>query len=338
MLDLIKSHIFNRMEGKLKFSRSSTWGEGIVDEGVSFFWSRPEWHSISDDELIFYSPLLASDGQGAARSSRLIKHLTQAIACRIWWIVQSRIRLGSFDRTPSAEVKDVILREIDRSSIVSAAGTAGTLFEAGFSSSHLWFGNVQMRGLAGRGRRRFGPKSRAADLAAEKAFHAQEYDILRILAKCLEKIQEDPHNIGASVDLTLPELGLAAIHGAVSPIYFTRGWAHLHETMTVACWLGFLLRKRTAYLSPEIARQMEQILQAGPSPIDKTEAHILDEIIVSHAELVFGAEKLKALAHKCAENACVAKISPKSKNLTQLFSEERFFVFPKSGFSQMAST
>ena len=287
-----------------------SWGEGIVNEGIAFSHSRPEWESIDDDELIFYTPFLISDAQTPERVERLKSHLYKAISCKLWWSAQSLKRVASLDWTLD-KFKIKLGKTFD------GISSFESLMDTGAKNAHTWFGKAQLARLKKQpffGFKNFGIKIHSKDF---ETYEISEIEILKILAKCIKRVGADSYNLTASQDISLPELGLAAIHTGINPVYFTRGYAFLHETLSLACWTGFLLRGRSAYLSAEIASKLKQILFSSKSAAQSSkngisEAQMLDEHIISHLKFVCDVKTLQKSVDQCMESLSVILIQTKA--------------------------
>jgi hypothetical protein len=286
---------------------AGTWGDGIIDEGPSFALSRPRWDNIDDDELIFYSPELARNSQTELRAGRLKTQLRRALACRVWWSVQALTSIS-----PMRWNQPGLIREIDRAGILQGAH-AEDFLAAGAKLAAGWFGKFQHTRLNREPLTRFWHANRGLDEATAQDCKAHEFRLLAILSKCLHAVDAPSHETSGEPRLTLPDLAFAAIHGGVNPAYVFPDHEGLHETMTIACWIGFLFRGRSALLSPEMARQAEFILQPRTSSAGASDVRGLESLIAFHAETVFGAASLKDVAHQCARTHSVGQVTPKAR-------------------------
>ncbi len=294
------------------------WGEGIVNEGIAFSHSRPKWDSLDDDELIFYTPFLISDEQTPERVERLKLQLNKAISCKLWWSAQSLKQVAPPDWT-----LDQFKAKLGKT--FNGIGNFENLINIGAKNAHTWFGRAQLVKLKKKpffNFKNFGKKIHSKDF---EIYEMSEIETLKILARCIKRIESDPHNLTGLQDISLPELGLAAIHTGINPVYFTKGCAFLHETLSIACWTGFLLRGRSAYLSAEIASKLKQILCSFTSTAyslknSLSESRMLDERIVSHVKLVCDVDELQKSIDQCVEGFSVVLIQSKVHNPKDVFS------------------
>lgn len=86
-----------------------------------------------------------------------------------------------------------------------------------------------------------------------------------------------------------------AIHSRIHPAYADPALAYLHETLTVAAWLGHLVCGRDAYLPPVIAAPLLQLLDEG-SPATGRGGDDVAGQIVRYSAAAGGARHLAGLA------------------------------------------
>lgn len=310
---------------KAKLRKLKFWGENTINEGVPFCYSRPRWNSISDDELVFYTPFLVSYQQTAERVKRLTSHLLMAIACKLWWSVHV-LKQTAHPGWSIQNFEDTLVKN----QFFCENGAFSSLLDMGAKNAHKWFSQSHIGRLKPSWLSQFFGSSKKVNTADIEKYEANEIKILVILSKCMQQVRNDPHNLSTTQNLNLTDLGLAAIHSGVNPVYFTKGCAFLHETLTVACWIGFLLRGRSAYLSCEIAFKMRQVLQSSKQisqPFKKyvSDAEMLDAQIVSHATYACDMDALLKSIHQCIENSSVGLVYSKASNPMKIILKNAMF-------------
>ncbi len=313
----IKSNVFEISD----ISPIGSWGEGTINEGMAFFHSRPRWDSLNDDELVFYTPFLVSDQQTPERVRRLKSHLVLALSCKLWWSTQVLQQLGF----PNWSVKNFEAR-LNSSQALNGIGTFSDLLNRGAKNAHTWFGKTHLFRLKTLGLFNAFSFCKASQNSSTETYEASEIEILTLLAICIRKIDTDPYNLVAIKDTSLFELGLAAIHSGINPVYFTKGCTFLHETLTAACWTGFLLRGRSAYLSPEIASTLKQILsfkKGRGHSFEKMglEVMTLDEQIALYTKFVCNVKSLKKSIDFCLESSSVTLVHTTAHNPKEVLSK-----------------
>ena len=280
------------------------WGEGLVDEGPEFSMSNPRWDNIDDDELIFYAPALARADQARSRSKRLKEHISRAIACRVWCGVRTLATLA-----PHKWNQNSLLHEIEQRGFLAGADANDT-FEFGAQKASSWISEAQYGKLSGSLLPVHWNLHRRIDEDWLEANKEYEFGLIGALAKCIAAIEARRRD----AFLTPSQLALAAIHGAVNPALFDSHYENMHSSLTVAGWSGFLIRGRSALLSPDLAARLLEVLGSSPRSYDAGASQGFDETVDFHLNLVFGSDLLRQIARECIAARCVAHISPKLRN------------------------
>ena len=290
-----------RIQSSAKPSTPTVSGQGIVDEGPEFFWSRPSWSTIEDEEFVFYSPILGSSGPKNIRAARLGQVLCRALGSHLYWTVET---LGG--HRPGSSASQALLAEINAAALLGRLDV-NEIYRGGALEAKSWYGRASIRHQASAASgpfwRFFGRRNEGQPQIDQKkhCFH-----MIALLARCLDTIDCDERS-----DWSISDLVLIALHSGVNPAYLAPSFGYLGESLAVACWVGILMRGHSALLPPSIAETGLEILKDQRDSAEETRNAVIDVMIRHQINLVLGLDRFRRVATQSAAYRCVIRVDPR---------------------------
>lgn len=267
------------------------WGDGLAEQSLSTLWYRCTWDSVSEDELAFFIPSLASEVGTGTRADAIGPswYLRRALGARLHWAVQMLSSTACGSANASEQVRD----RIARSGTITALPFNQIWAEGQAVFPELYGDSPVLRSLAG-------PvtEKRGLEIDANRDVWIFELTVLA----CLDRILRDSLTGTSRPDQTndrfsLPEALIASLYASFNGAYIYRDFVIFHELLLIAAWLGYLVRGRPALMPTFIAEYL--VAQFERAPVNgNSESARCDLILNIHADLTIGSERLLKIARR----------------------------------------
>lgn len=282
------------------------WGDGLAEQSLSTLWYRCTWDNVSEDELAFLIPSLASeDWKGTqARAIGPRFYLRRALGARLHWAVQMLSSTMCGSTNVSEQVRDIIAR----SGTITALPFHQIWTEGRATFPELYGESPVLRSLVEPVR-----EKRGSEINANCDVWMFELTVLA----CLDRILRDSLTETDARDQTnncfgLPEAVIATIYASFNGAYIYRNFVIFHELLMIAAWLGYLVRGRPALMPNFIAEYI--IAQLGCAPVNSNSESARCSLVLNiHADFTIGLERLLRIARRVTASGNPIMVRPRHR-------------------------
>jgi hypothetical protein len=268
------------------------WGEGLVNRSLASLWYPADWDEASDDELAFLLPALGAWRPGRAATEDHdgpIPYLTRVLKLRA--LSAAALISAKSRRIPATQPRQALEELLAR-------GILTTISLDDFDPAATDAA---------------GAPSRATDPALRKSratpdqpgslpnWLAVEVTALAHLDRLLHDAQGAGHDGTPLVDwpLSLADVIVATVNARLNGAYVHPAYAHAHELLTAAALLGHLVHGRAAYIPPQLAHCLVDLLSRDEKPAAREEDWCAP-VLRTYADLAGGCRRTLALAKRAA--------------------------------------
>jgi hypothetical protein len=281
------------------------WGDGIVDQSLSTLWYHCNWDTVSEDELAFLIPSLAStdwqdDGTHLTGPSMFLR---RALCAR----VHRAVLVLSSTATNQVNSSKEVLDGIAKTGVISTLDPYTAWIEGVRISRNLYSDSPDSRRLLSKLNNRSGP--RASD---QHGLWTRELALLSCLDRLLRdsSLRIDPSCQGQIHSLNLADKLVATIYASFNAAYVYRELESMHEMFTAGAWIGYLVRGRSALMPPVVAEFLIDELERN-SPNDASDISRCHRILHYHADLAVGSRRLLKIARQVSRNGNARLTKPR---------------------------
>jgi hypothetical protein len=283
------------------------WGDGIVDQSLSTLWYHCNWDNVSEDELAFLIPSLAStdwqdDGTHSTGPSMFLR---RALCARVHRAVLALSSTATNQVNSSKEVLDGIAK----TGVISTLDPYTAWIEGARISCNLYGDSPDSRPLRSK------LNNNSGRCATDKhGLWTQELAILSCLDRLLRdsSLHIDPscHGQHRIRSLNLAGKLVASIYASFNAAYVHRELESMHEMFTAGAWIGYLVRGRSALMPPVVAEFLIDELERN-SPNDAADISRCRRILRYHADLAVGSRRLLKIARQVRTNGNARLTKPR---------------------------
>lgn len=271
------------------------WGDGLLEQSLSALWYPHDWDDVSEDELAFLIPSLASKACSSTRqgSPGPSFYLLRALCARIRWVVAV---LSPVSADGASSGSKEILEAIERSGAVVTLPPVKA-WDEGQEAFHELYGNApSLHSAPG-----LSSGKRDSLAAADSDVWTFELAILacldRLLHDSLQGVEISDPDRDLHQALSLADTLIAAIYSSFNAAYVYPRFAFCHELFTAGAWLGYLVRGRAAMMPVLVAEFiMEQFSRQLDD--DGSQAGRCNLLLRFHADLSVGSRRLLKVARR----------------------------------------
>jgi hypothetical protein len=296
--------------GKLFFANMGTtpqlpvWGNGLVDRSLASLWYPTRWSSACEDEFVFLIPSLASGLRSTtAAPPEAACYLRRALIAHIRLVAE---HLPQLRREPP-QYRSSTLELIFESGTITTL-SAREIADEGEVAARTFFGaNLPMTAASARA----GAHEARRQLARERwLFELSVLSCLdRMLATALSGCKHE-HRLGLGDAFT------GSLHASFNGAYLYPELVYAHELLTLAAWLGNLVRGRAALMPTFVADRLRWELgftgEAAPQAGEATE---IGGLLRFYADVAVGSRRLLRQAHRAQRSGRAQLVRPRPREM-----------------------
>jgi hypothetical protein len=279
------------------------WGEGLVDRSLASLWYPADWDEVSEDELAFLLPALGAWRPGLAAATEAshggpVPYLRQVLKSRA--LAAAALISSKSRRSPATQPRQALEELLARGILTTIALDD---FEPALTES----------AAAGPPPRKRKSRPSPDQPGSLPNWLAVEVTALAHLDRLLRDAQGATGQDGTPLvdwPLSLADVIVATVNARLNGGYVHPAYAHAHELLTAAALLGHLVHGRAAYIPPQLAHCLVDLLSRD----EKTAAREDDwcaSVLRTYADLAGGRRRTLALAKRAAASGRPYLASPR---------------------------